>query len=343
MAEEVTGRAKGGVARAAALTPERRSEIARMAVEARWGKELPIATHEGDARIGSAIIPAANLKDGRRVLSQGQFLRAIGRSRSPKAGTGALTTVDELPFFLQAEVLKPFISDDLRASTKPIFYLSKSGQRAVGYDALLLPKVCNVYLDFRNAELTKHGAIPRRYEHIIRACDMLSRGLQEVGIIGIVDEATGFQEVRDRLALQEILDRYLLRELAAWAKRFPDQFYRQIFRLRGWEWKGMKVNRPQVVAHYTNDFVWERLTPGLLDELKSRMPKDDRGRNKGRFPQLLTDDVGHPALAQHLHAVTALMTAARNWDDFRRMLNVAFPKKGTNLEFNFVEQDEAAN
>lgn len=61
---------------------------------------------------------------------------------------------------------------------------------------------------------------------------MLSRGLQEVGIIGIIDEATGFQEVRDRLALQEILDQYLLRELAAWAKRFPDEFHKQIFRLR---------------------------------------------------------------------------------------------------------------
>ena len=142
------------------------------------------------------------------------------------------------------------------------------------------------------------------------------------------------------MALQEILDRYLLRELAAWAKRFPDQFYRQIFRLRGWEWKGMKVNRPQVVAHYTNDFVWERLTPGILDELKQRMPKDEKGRNKGNYPQLLTEDVGHPALAQHLHAVTALMTAARNWDDFKRMLNVAFPKKGTNLEFNFTMPED---
>jgi hypothetical protein len=62
------------------------------------------------------------------------------------------------------------------------------------------------------------------------------------------------------------------------------------------------------------------------------------------LPQLLTEEVGHPALAQHLHAVTALMTAARNWDDFKRMINVALPKKGANLEFNFVEPtNEAAN
>jgi hypothetical protein len=71
--------------------------------------------------------------------------------------------------------------------------------------------------------------------------------LADVGIIALVDEATGYQEVRDKLALQAILDAYLRKELAAWAKRFPDTFYRQIFRLRSWQWKGMKVNRPQVV------------------------------------------------------------------------------------------------
>jgi hypothetical protein len=50
-----------------------------------------------------------------------------------------------------------------------------------------------------------------------------------------------------------------------------------------------------------------------------------------------TDDVGHPALAQHLHAVTALMKGARNWDEFRRMIDRVFPRKGENLELEFVE------
>jgi hypothetical protein len=61
------------------------------------------------------------------------------------------------------------------------------------------------------------------------------RGLAHVGIIALVDEATGYQDVRDRLALQAILDAYLRKELAAWAKRFPEEFYRQIFRLRDWQ------------------------------------------------------------------------------------------------------------
>jgi hypothetical protein len=73
------------------------------------------------------------------------------------------------------------------------------------------------------------------------------------------------------------------------------------------------------------------------------MPKDDKGRNKGRFPKIAYRRCGRPALAQHLNAVVALMMASKNWDDFKRMINVAFPKKGTNLDFKFIEHDEAAN
>jgi hypothetical protein len=48
--------------------------------------------------------------------------------------------------------------------------------------------------------------------------------------------------------------------------------------------------------------------------------------------QWLTEDVGHPALAQHLHAVIGFMRASARWDQFYRLLQRAFPKKGQNLE-----------
>jgi hypothetical protein len=83
----------------------------------------------------------------------------------------------------------------------------------------------------------------------------------------------------DRLALQAILDKYLRKEFAAWAKQFPDDFYREIFRLRNWTWRGIKVNRPQVVARYTNDLVYARLAPGVL---KVRHRQDPACRY--RFP-----------------------------------------------------------
>jgi hypothetical protein len=168
MTEEHTGKAKGGYARAEKLSQEERKAIARKAAQVRWEGDLPQATHEGEFPIGESIISCANLIDGRRIITQATFLRVLGRSRSPKARSGVFSTVDELPFFLQAEVIKPFISNELEGSTKPIFYRNQHGGRGVGYDATLLPKVADVYLKLRDHCIAKNGEIPKRYEHILR-------------------------------------------------------------------------------------------------------------------------------------------------------------------------------
>lgn len=325
----------GGMARAKALTPSQRSESARKAAVSRWSSDMPQATHEGVVAIGNVEIIAAVLPNGERVLSQGTFLQALGRSRSAKAGTGGLTTVDGLPSFLLADQLKAFISDELRVSTTPIHFRARSGQRSVGYKAELLPMVCEVYLKFRDSLAEDGKTVPPQYRHIVQACDVVTRGLARVGIVALVDEATGYQEVRDRLALQKILERFLSKELAAWAKRFPDEFYMQIFRLRHWTWKGMSINRPSVVAHYTKDIVYARLTPGLLKELEARNPADEKGNRKARHHQWLSDDIGHPALRQHLFAVTALMRACGTWEEFQHLLNKAFPRRGDTLTLDY--------
>lgn len=280
------------------------------------------ATHDGDLKLGGMVIPAAVLEDGTRVLSRIGFLRAIGRKGKAKGGR-KYDQEFKLPVFLTATNLTPFIPSELSENSSPIPYKPKSGGTALGYKAQLLPLTCNVFMDAKEA-----GVLAENQLHIADQCRILSRGLSLVGITALVDEATGYQEIRDKKALQDILDRYLLKELAAWAKRFPDEFYRQIFRLRGWEWRGMKINRPSVVGRYTNDLVYERLAPGILEELKRRMPKTESGEDKGRLHRLLTEDVGHVALQAHLLGLMALQRAApdRGWAQFHRMVERSFPK-----------------
>lgn len=335
------GASKGGKARAAALSPEQRQEIARKAAEKRWGRRFPVlprATHSGILKIGEMVIPCAVLDDGTRVLSERGVTKALGGKRGgahwrrmKESGGGA-----HLPVYLSANNLRSFIDDELGAAlSRPIVYTPvESGGYAHGVNAELLPKICNVLLKARDADV-----LTGPQEKFAAVADVIVRGLAEVGIIALVDEATGYQHVRDRLALQAILDRFLRQELAAWAKRFPDEFYQQIFRLRGWQWKGMKINRPQVVAAYTKDFVYKRLAPGILKQLESRNPIDDSGNRRAKHHQWLTEDVGHPALAQHLYAVIGFMRVASSWEQLKSMLNRAFPKKGTTLELPFPIPD----
>jgi hypothetical protein len=322
MTKVTNAKAKAGRARAESLSPDRRAEIARAAAEARWDPTIAKATHTGALTLGDAEIECHVLADGSRVLSTRGVMKSLGRRWRGRKYPGT-----ELPVFLEANNLRPFISNDLAAVLSPVAFRPLAGMKAEGFRAEALPAVCDIYLQARDA-----GVLTGPQLAIAKQCEILVRALSKVGIIALVDEATGYQEVRDRRALQEILDKFLRKELAAWAKRFPDEFYQQIFRLRGWQWKGMRVNRPQVVAKYTKDFVYERLAPGILEELEGRNPPDAKGRRKTAHHQWLTDDVGHPALAQHLFAVIALMRAAPNWDVFLQLLNRSLPRRGRTLE-----------
>lgn len=327
---EPVGKAKGGAARAKALSAEARSDIAKRAAEARWSSKTPKATHTGELEIGELTLPCAVLPDGSRVLSQRGVGRALGKTFGGKQfqreeGDEA---AGKLPFFLIGKSLGPFISNELALLvSEPKIYI-QNGATAHGIDATALPGICEVWLKAREAGVLTKVQLP-----VAAKAEIIMRGLAHIGITALVDEATGYQDVRDRQALQAILDQFLRKELAAWAKRFPDEFYQQMFRLKKWQRKDLSSTsrRPGAAGMYTNDIVYDRLAPGILEELETRNPKDARGNRKGKHHQLLTEDVGHPALAQHLHAVIAFMRVSTSWEQFMAMLNAAFPKKHTTL------------
>jgi hypothetical protein len=327
--KEVPARAAGGVARAAALSKAERKEIAQKAAQARWQKHLPTAlfgSPDRPVRIGDKELQCYVLDDDEqtRVITQADFLVALGRHR--KARVRKMDGEDQVPAILYGKGINPFISKEFLEKTRPIIFRLQSGGKANGFRAELLPEVCEIYLKARDAD-----ALPPNQKHVAVQAEIIVRGLARVGIIALVDEATGYQQVREKMALQAILDAFLRKELAAWAKRFPDEFYEHIFRLRGWPWKGRKKNPPQVVASYTKDIVYARLAPQIMEELERRNPIEG-GRRKSAHHQWLTEDVGHPALAQHLHAVITLMRVSRNWNQFKGMLNIAHPKRGDTLQ-----------
>lgn len=326
-----------GKARAVALSPESRSAIAKRAAAKRWAKEqgLPEAkfgSGESPLVIGSIEIDCYVLDDGRRVLTQESFLTSIGRAAKAKGGQGVRTAIDKLPPFLAASNLQPFIEREISQPIEPIEFITPTGTRVLGYPAEMLPEVCRVYLAARD-----EGALLRSQHHIATRADMLVRALASVGIVALVDEATGYQEIRDKKALAALLDQYLLKEFAKWAKRFPDSFYKEMFRLREWPYPTISGAKPGVVGKYTMDIVYDRLAPGLVKELETRNPKNDSGRRSAKHHQWLSEDVGHPALSEHIHAVTGLMRACDNWQQFMGMLDRAFPQKGDSLRLEGFE------
>lgn len=329
MTDDGDGPSRGGRARAQKLSPAERKAVAIKAASARWNKDVPEAMYGSEDRplqLGGTDIQCFVLEDETRVLTQADFLGALGRHR--KANVRNEGGEDRLPAILQGKSIYPFISEDLKEKSRPVAFRMPSGVVASGYRAEILPMVCEVYLRARDADV-----LPPNQRHVAVQADILMRALAHVGIIALVDEATGYQDVRARHALNEILEQFISEELRKWVKTFPDEFYRQMFRLRGWEWKPQSIKqRPGVVGNYTNDLVYERLAPGVLDELRRKNPRLPTGSRRHKHHQWLTEDVGDPRLREHLASVITLMKASSDWGQFRRLVDRALPRFGSTIE-----------
>ena len=298
---------------------------------------IPKAEFGGELEIANTKLECAVLPDETRVLSRIGFLRAIGRKGKAKGGR-KYDEEFQLPVFLTAQNLRPFIDNELVENSKPIpFYMPNGGVQSIGYKAELLPAVCNLFIDAQEA-----GVLLPNQEHIALQCKILIRGLAVVGINGLIDEATGYQDIRVKNALAKILDAYVEKEkYRVWTKTFPDEFYKRMFELKGWPINDPKtLKRPSVVGKYTNDIIYERLAPGVLEELRRVNPVDGKGNRKQKHHQWLTGDIGHPKLKEHFVGIMALMNAAATWDSFKRMLQRAYPKPNTQMLFDLPELSE---
>jgi hypothetical protein len=325
----------GALARSKSLTPEERSAIARRAALTRHGKDLSRAAAEGTLKIGDAVLSCAVLDDDNntRVLTQEGFLTSIGRAGKAKGGEGA--SVDGKPAFLRAKNLEPFISNELLASTTAIEFipLKSAGYqgRAFGYKASLLPRVCWVYHDAGNA-----GALIPGQKHIAEACTALLKALTNYAIEDLVDEATGFDDIRKRRAIDLIIERYVRKDAQPYAKMFDIQFYRQIYRLNGWEFDPENTARPGVIGHWTND-IYDRLAPGVRDELHRRVRRNSNGRPTQKLSQYLTPEEGKPEMRRLLEGVVVAMRLSDTWQDFRIKLDRLYPSFKETMQLPFDE------
>lgn len=284
-------------------------------------KDLPKATHEGTLKIGEFEMTAYNLPTGERLLSRTEFIRALGRTGKAKGGR---QFDDEfgLPVFLTAGNLKDFIPNDLVENSAPINFLNLRGQEVIGYKAELLPSVCYVFVDASEAD-----KINKMQAHIVERAKALIRGFATVGIIALVDEATGYQRDRGRKALQEFLDKFLQAEARKWTQTFPNEFFESIFKMKNWTWdRAAQGKKPSVVGHYINNYVYDRLGPGITKVLRDRNPRLPEGGRAKKHHQFTTEDFGAPELQQRLRTLTDFAKAAGyNWDQWTRMVERAFP------------------
>lgn len=281
--------------------------------------------------IGDMTIQCYVLEDETRVLSMRQMVAALGMKSFEKERTAKKMIVFNTQNNQQTQKSKELLA---RMANPIIFQPPHGGRTGYGQEATILVDICDAMIEAKNL-----GILYPYQKPIAHRCEILIRGFAKIGIIGLVDEATGYQELRKRNALDRIFNKYLSKEVSEWQKRFPDEYYELIFDLNGWQWLGRKFNPPRLVGKYTKNIIYERLAPEIITELERRNPPDKKGERKVKHHQWLTPEVGHPELDKHISAIMALMRASSSWRGFKRNLERAFPKINDQLWLNMDYDD----
>lgn len=120
---------------------------------------------------------------------------------------------------------KGFNTNNLIARiNSPIKFIpTGGGTPADGYEASILPDICAVII-----EAARLGLLHKQQEHMAPRCAMLQHGFATVGIIALVDEATGYQDFRARDALALIIEKFVAKELRPWVRTFKRTHYRSL-------------------------------------------------------------------------------------------------------------------
>lgn len=344
------GASKGGIARSNVLTPGERKEIARMAVKTRWAKEkgvpidqigeqvslaaktpakqhtveseMPISRFPGTLTMGGVEFSCHVLSNGKRVFNQTGVTKAL---------TG--TDSGDLKSYLTSAKINTYLSVAEIAERTIDFKIPGQPRIAKGYEAELLVEICDAYLKAR-----EDGVLLRSQLKLAKQAEIIMRSYAKVGIIALIDEATGYQQVRAKNALRLKLKAYIADEMQEWVKMFPDEFFFELARLESVTYSPR--NRPLRWGKYIMMFIYDAIDPDVAKELKRRTPNPHKGEN---LHQWLTEHIGKEKLVSHLNQVIGVMKACRDMADFRQKFKRIFEHAPEQLSFWELTENSATS
>ena len=307
---------KGGIKRAKVLTSEQIKDIAIKAASARWNSlnvniDMPRALYTGNIPIGDIQIECAVLDNGQRVLTATSIFTVFRRTRK---GMNSRLEIDgvKLPPFLATKNLEPYITSDIIKDVSLLHFTDGKTEKA-GYSANILPQMCEIYIKAR-----RDGVLLSSQQFLADQAEILLMAFAKVGINALVDEATGYQNIRSHDALRLLLEKYINDGLKKWIKTFPDVFFAELDRLYNNE-KTISRKRPQYYGHFINQYIYEPIEHGYVKKELNKKNITEEGKRIARFHQWLTDE-GRSILTLQIGKIFALMEISPSLSSFKRKM-----------------------
>lgn len=319
--DKATGRARGGIARAEALSPEERREIAKKAAAARWGFK---ATHKGTFTKDFGInVDCYVLDDEQKtaVISQRGMGEALG------LGEGG----SRLPTFIKGEKIAPYVGRELgeKLENPLVFQWSPVGANQPppsvvhGYDVTILIDVCKAII-----KADEEGTLLKRQEHIAKQAHIILNASAKSGIKHLVYALSGYDATREEII--RAFKFYVQEEARDYEREFPNQLYREWYRL--YELPEPERNKPWKFMHLTLNHVYWPLAKSngkILDLTKAQ--RAESGERHRKLHQFLSD-VGVKALRQHLGRLLGIAEMSEDRNQYERSVRRIF---GDQKEFDF--------
>jgi hypothetical protein len=261
--------------------------------------------YSGILNIAGSEIACAVLDDDSRVVNGTNVLKAFGRKQMGASKHAGLSPI------LTSKKLEMYVREDEIVLLQPITYVARNGKETKGYPAEVIQIICEVYLRARDDNALLDGQL-----HLAEQAEILVRSLAKTAIVALIDEVTGFQYEREKDSLQKVLSAYISDEYLQWQRTFPRKFYKELFRLCGWEYDPSNVKRPSYLGKLTNKYVYELMPQGVLDKMRELNPKNSSGNRSRKHFQHLTEETGKLHLERHL---TKIITLFEISDDFHQL------------------------
>ncbi|WP_424361807.1 P63C domain-containing protein [Methylocystis parvus] len=309
--EDLSPQKKGGLARSAKLSPEERRRIASEAATKRWADSTPEAVFgapDKSIKIADIEVPCFVLEDKRRVIPTKGMLVALNMAH----GGSMVGGMNRLELFVSRNRIKPYVSNELLERIKsPIRFRYKSNI-TYGFDSDTLIDIAEAVIKADNA-----GVLMTQQAAIAHQCRVITSSLTRLGLIALIDEATGYQTKRDSDELQQILTAYILPEHRPWLKTIPAEFTSEIYRVYGW--KRTSDNRgPRYAGKLIRQLIYAQMPKPVLPALDNANPTNEKYRRKHKHHQFLTKEQGLDHFRTLVITVMTLLRVSRNKEEFKR-------------------------
>jgi hypothetical protein len=313
-----SGPSKGGKARADNLSPERRRQIASDAAKKRWAPanfapDAPpaplFAKHAGSLDLGGSDLDVYVLSNGSRVISLNKVVKAITDKEGGNLGE-----------YIGVSSLKEFIDKDLVLGESYEFDIPGTQFRGRGITAESFLSVCQGYV----AALQKGALATDRQREIAIKCSIILGSCAKVGLIALIDEATGYQYERAEDALQVKLRAFISDELRAWEKTFPDELWEEFGRLTNWS--GPLHSRPKWWGKLVTELIYDTLDSDVSRYLKANKPPEGV-----KWFQQLTETYGVRKLVSRCYEIIGMSKSCRSINELRSMVAQHYGKTPVQL------------